>query len=348
MTNPQSVTKGVTSPFLEACRGGTPSHVPIWMMRQAGRYMKEYRDLRAKVSFMELCHNPELACEVTVHAADVLNTDAAILFADILLILELFGVKVELVKGRGPVIEPPLRDPSEVRKLPEPDLDGLSAVYKAVSMIRKELPPERALIGFAGAPFTVASYLIEGGPSKTFEHTKKMMFGAPEEFALLLEKIGRATSIYLQRQVEAGADAVQLFDSWVGNLSAEDYQRFALPASKLALSGLPEGVPRIHFGKGTGLLLPLMKEAGATVVGVDEMTHLGRAREILGDTPVQGNLDPIVLLCDRKTIKERALKVIERGGPTGFIFNLGHGVIPPTPVDNARYLVDLVHEVTAR
>jgi uroporphyrinogen decarboxylase len=297
---------------------------------------------------MELCHTPELACEVTVHAAQVLDTDAAILFADILLILELFGTKVELVKGTGPVIEPPLRDPAAIDALPEPDLHQLDAIYKAVSLIRAELPRDRALIGFAGAPFTVASYLIEGGPSKNFENTKKMMFGAPEQFSRLLEKIGRATGEYLRRQVEAGADAVQLFDSWVGNLSEADYRRFVLPASRLALAAVPEEIPRIHFGKGTSHLLLPMREAGATVMGVDEMTHLGDARKLLGSTPVQGNLDPIVLLCDRSTIKARVLPILEQGGESGYIFNLGHGIVPSTPVDNVRYLVDLVHEVTSR
>lgn len=310
--------------------------------------MQEYRDLRARVSFMELCHTPELACEVTVHAASVLKTDAAILFADILLILELFGHSVSLEKSKGPVITPPLRDPSLVAKLPEPDLAGLDAVYKAVSMIRAELPRETALIGFAGAPFTVASYLIEGGPSKNFENTKKMMFGHPVEFADLLRRIGLATGEYLRRQVEAGADAVQLFDSWVGCMSEAHYREFVLPASTLALSAVPEGIPRIHFGKGTGHLLSAMRQAGASVMGVDEMTHLGRARELLGATPVQGNLDPIILLCDRPTIKKHVLPILEQGGASGFIFNLGHGIVPSTPVDNVKYLVELVHEVTAR
>lgn len=346
MSDVSQVTVG--GPFLDACRGGTPSHIPVWLMRQAGRYMKEYRDLRAKVSFMDLCHTPELACEVTVHAAEVLGTDAAILFADILLILELFGVKVSLEKNIGPQITPPVREPEAVAKLPEADLDGLSAIYEAVRLIRRAMPPERALIGFAGAPFTVASYLIEGGPSKNFEHTKKLMFGAPEQFSALMEKIGRATGEYLRRQVEAGADAVQLFDSWVGNLSEADYRRFVLPASRLALAAVPDHIPKIHFGKGTGHLLLPMREAGATVMGVDEMTDLGGARKLLGQTPVQGNLDPIVLLCDRSTIKERVMPILKAGGPSGYIFNLGHGIIPSTPVDNVRYLVDLVHEVTAR
>ena len=317
-------------------------------MRQAGRYMQEYRDLRSRVSFMELCHTPELACEVTVHAARVLGTDAAILFADILLIIELFGHSVSLEKAKGPVITPPLRDPSLIAKLPEPDLDGLDAVYKAVSMIRAELDPKVALIGFAGAPFTVASYLIEGGPSKNFENTKKMMFGHPEEFRDLLRRIGLATGEYLRRQVEAGADAIQLFDSWVGCMSEAHYREFVLPASQLALAGVPEGVPRIHFGKGTGHLLPALREAGATVLGVDEMTHLGQARQLLGSTPVQGNLDPILLLCDRPTIKKHVLPILEQGGPSGFIFNLGHGIVPSTPVDNVKYLVELVQETTAR
>lgn len=317
-------------------------------MRQAGRYMQEYRDLRSRVSFMELCHTPELACEVTVHAAGVLGTDAAILFADILLIIELFGHSVSLEKSKGPVITPPLRDPSLIAKLPEPDLDGLDAVYKAVSMIRAELDPKVALIGFAGAPFTVASYLIEGGPSKNFENTKKMMFGFPDQFRDLLRRIGLATGEYLRRQVEAGADAIQLFDSWVGCMSEAHYREFVLPASQLALAGVPEGVPRIHFGKGTGHLLPALREAGATVMGVDEMTHLGRARQLLGSTPVQGNLDPILLLCDRPTIKKHVLPILEQGGPSGFIFNLGHGIVPSTPVDNVKYLVELVQETTAR
>ena len=317
-------------------------------MRQAGRYMSEYREIRSKVSFMELCHTPELACEVTVHAADVLNTDAAILFADILLILELFGVKVSLVSGTGPVIEPPLRDPAEIDKLPEADLDGLSAIYEAVRLIKRAMPKERALIGFAGAPFTVASYLIEGGPSKNFENTKRIMFGAPEKFKRLMDLIGRATGESLKRQVEAGADAVQLFDSWVGNLSEADYREFVLPASRAALSAVPSHIPRIHFGKGTGHLLLPMREAGATIMGVDEMTHLGDARKLLGETPVQGNLDPIVLLCDRATIKKRVLPILKQGGPTGYIFNLGHGIVPSTPVDNVKYLVELVHQETAR
>lgn len=310
--------------------------------------MSEYREIRSRVSFMELCHTPELACEVTLHAADVLKTDAAILFADILLILELFGVKVELVKGKGPVIEPPLRDPALIEKLPEAELDGLSAIFEAVRLIRDALPKDRALIGFAGAPFTVASYLIEGGPSKTFEHTKKMMFGAPEQFKLLMRKIGHATGEYLKRQVDAGADAVQLFDSWVGNLSEADYREFAMPASKIALDAVPSHIPRIHFGKGTGHLLLPMRDAGATVMGVDEMTHLGDSRKLLGDTPIQGNLDPIVLLCDRPTIKKRVLPILAQGGRTGYIFNLGHGIIPSTPVDNVKYLVDLVHQETSK
>jgi uroporphyrinogen decarboxylase len=297
---------------------------------------------------MDLCHTPELACEVTVHAARVLGTDAAILFADILLIIELFGHSVSLEKEKGPVITPPLRDPAAIARLPEPDLDRLDSVYRAVSMIRAELPPQVALIGFAGAPFTVASYLIEGGPSKNFAHTKQMMFGHPAEFRDLLRRIGLATGEYLRRQVLAGADAVQLFDSWVGCLSEEYYREYVLPASQLALAAVPPEVPRIHFGKGTGHLLPAMREAGATVVGVDEMTHLGKARELLGSTPVQGNLDPILLLCDRATIKRHVLPILAQGGPSGYIFNLGHGIVPSTPVDNVRYLVELVQEQTSR
>lgn len=317
-------------------------------MRQAGRYMKEYRDLRARVSFMELCHTPELACEVTVHAAKVLGTDAAILFADILLILELFGHGVSLEKDRGPVISPPLRDPALVSKLPQPDLDRLGSVYQAVAMIRAELPADVALIGFAGAPFTVASYLIEGGPSKNFENTKRMMFQYPQEFRELLRRIGLATGEYLRRQVEAGADAVQLFDSWVGCLSEAHYRDYVLPASQLALAGVPVDIPKIHFGKGTGHLLGALTEVGASVLSIDEMTNLGDTRKRFGDLPIQGNLDPVVLMCDRATIKQQVLPLLEQGGRSGYIFNLGHGVLPKTPVDNVRYLVDLVHEETSK
>ncbi|MCA9793202.1 MAG: uroporphyrinogen decarboxylase [Candidatus Eremiobacteraeota bacterium] len=335
------------SVFLKACRGEPVPHTPIWLMRQAGRYMKEYRELRSRVSFLELCRRPELAAEVTVHACQVLGTDAAILFADILLVVESLGLGLDFVKGDGPQITPAVRDAAAIDGLREADPDELSHVYEAVRLIRAELPAETALIGFAGAPFTVASYMIEGGPSRDFEHTKRIMYGDEGAWRALMEKIARATSAYINRQIEAGADAVQLFDSWVGCLDPYDYRRYVMPYSKQVLDALPAGVPRIHFGKGTGLLLEEIREAGGTVVGIDYMTPLDRARQQLGDTPVQGNLDPVLLLTDRKIIEEKARAVLKQAGPVGHIFNLGHGILPPTPVDNVKFLVDLVHEVSA-
>ncbi len=316
-------------------------------MRQAGRYMKEYRDLRSRVSFLELCKNPELATEVTVHACQVLGTDAAILFADILLMVECLGLHLDFVKGEGPQIAPTVRTPEQVQALPEVNAEELGYVWEAVKLIRAELPQEVALIGFAGAPFTVASYLIEGGPSKNFEHTKKLMYGAPEAWHALMGRLARGTADYLRGQIEAGADAVQLFDSWVGCLEPADYEKFVLPHSQAVLAALPEDVPKIHFGKGTGMLLEQIREAGGTVVGVDYMTPLDQARARLGETPVQGNLDPVLLLTERAVIEKKARKVLEQAGPTGHIFNLGHGILPSTPVDHVKFLVDLVHEVSS-
>lgn len=333
---------------MKACRGEPTDYTPVWLMRQAGRYMKEYRDIRAKVSFTELCRNPDLATEVTVYARQRIGADAAILFADILLIVECLGRKLSFSKGMGPQISPALREAKEVDQLSEVDPDELDYVYRAVAQIRRELPKDIPLIGFAGAPFTVASYLIEGGPSKNFENTKTLMHGDPAAWAELMGKIARGTAAYLNRQIEAGAQAVQLFDSWVGCLEPDDYREFILPHSRSVLEALPKEVPKIHFGKGTGLLLELFREAGGEVIGVDFMTPLDWARQKLGDTPVQGNLDPMLLLGDREVLGRRADRVLSQGGGAGHIFNLGHGIVPQTPVDNVIYLIDRVHETSSK
>jgi uroporphyrinogen decarboxylase len=314
-------------------------------MRQAGRYMQEYRDLRARHSFLDLCKQPDLAAEVTLHAREVLQVDAAILFADILLIVECLGLKLTFQKGDGPVIEPPVRTPEEARKLLKPEVEQLNYVYEAVRLIRRDLPQEISLIGFAGAPFTVASYCIEGGSSREFLHTKRLMHSDPEAWHTLMTLLAEATILYLKAQIEAGADSIQLFDSWAGCLSPADYRKYVKPYSSQVLKSLPADVPKIHFGRGSALLLQDMAECGADVVGVDYMTPMDWARQQLGpDRPVQGNFDPALLLTEPALIRAHAQRIMREAGPQGHIFNLGHGIVPQTPVDNVKYLVEVVHQ----
>lgn len=335
---------------MRACRREPAAHTPVWLMRQAGRYMPEYRAVRSRVPFLELCKTPDLATQVTVEARQILGVDAAILFSDILTVVEPFGFKLEFTKGEGPAISPPLRQAAEVDRLPRADAAELDYVYAAVRQIRRELPPDIPLIGFAGAPFTIASYLIEGGPSKNFESTKVFMLSQPEAWHKLLEQLAVFTADYLGRQIQAGCQAVQLFDSWVGCLSPELYREFVLPHSHRIFASLPREIPQIHFGRGTGQLLELCHAAGGTVIGVDYMTSLEAAFERLGeDVALQGNLDPVVLLADRPVIQQRLeLLLRQAGGRPGHIFNLGHGLLPTTPVDHVRFLVDEVHRLTAR
>jgi uroporphyrinogen decarboxylase len=316
-------------------------------MRQAGRYMSEYRELRARHSFLELCKQPELAAEVTLYACGKLGVDAAILFADILLIVECLGLDLTFNKGEGPVIDGPVRLPADLKRLHPVEAGELDYVYKAISMIRSQLAPEIALIGFAGAPFTVASYCIEGGSSREFLHTKTVMHTQPEVWHQLMTWLAEGTANYLNAQIAAGADSVQLFDSWVGCLSPAEYARFVQPYSAAVLRSLPADVPKIHFGRHTALLLPQLREAGADVIGVDFTTPLDWARQQLGSTPVQGNLDPALLLTDRSTIEAGIRTCLAAGGGTGHIFNLGHGIVPQTPVDNVRFLVDKVRELSS-
>ena len=317
-------------------------------MRQAGRYQEWYRAMRAQHSFLEMCQKPELAAEVTVRAVQDIRPDAAILFADILLIVESLGLPLAFNKGEGPSIGNPVREPQDVARLREVDADDLGYVYEAIRLARRDLPADVPLICFAGAPFTVASYLIEGGSSRNFDRTKEFMFRHPGAWHELMGRVARGTAAYLKRQVAAGVQALQLFDSWVGAVGPGDYREFVLPHSRAVLEAVPE-VPRIHFGRGTGSLLELMAEAGADVVGVDFATSLSDARRRLGDVPVQGNLDPAVLLADRDYIRQRVARVLAaNAGRPGHVFNLGHGLLPTTSVENVRFLIETVHEMTRR
>lgn len=334
------------SVFMKACRREAVDYTPIWLMRQAGRFIREYRELRAKVSFLELCKTPELVSEVTLMAVDRLGVDAAIIFADILLILEPMGVELEFSRGDGPVIKKPVRTGVAVDALRDFEPGALSFVYDAVQITRRALDPNLALIGFAGAPFTVASYIIEGRGSRNYENTKRLMYFDPGAWHMLMERLSQATAAYLNGQIAAGADAVQLFDSWVGCLSPDDYREFVLPHMRRLIQSLTPGVPVIHFGTDTAALLELMKEAGGDVIGLDWRVDLKEAWRRLGyDIAVQGNLDPAVLLASPTEISRRAVRILEKAeGRPGHIFNLGHGVLPGTPVDHVLTLVDAVHE----
>jgi uroporphyrinogen decarboxylase len=324
-------------------------------MRQAGRYQPEYRALREKVSFLELCKRPDLAAEVTVMAVDQLGVDAAIIFADILLVVEPMGVGLRFSEGHGPLIERPVRTAAAVAGLPEQiDIAGaLGFVMEAVRVARRELDtrsPRVPLIGFSGAPFTLASYLIDGHGTRTYLHTKQLMYRDPGAWHALMERLSRAVAGYLNAQIAAGADAVQIFDSWVGALGPDDYAAYVQPHMRKTLDALTPGVPVIHFGTGTAALLELMRDAGGDVIGLDWRVDIGDAWRRLGTgVAVQGNLDPAVLFAPPAEIRRRAGLLLARAhGAPGHVFNLGHGVLADTPVDHARALVDAVHELSVR
>ena len=339
------------SPFLRACRRESVPYTPIWLMRQAGRYMAEYRAVREKVSFLELCKNPQLCSEVMCTAVERLGVDAAIIFSDLLPILEPMGMELEFSPGDGPQIHNPVRASADVDRVVElENTDSLHFVFETVAQTRRDLPAHIPLIGFAGAPFTLASYAIEGGSSRAFLHTKTLMYREPAAWRELMERLSRSITRYLNAQIAAGAQAVQLFDSWVGCLSPADYREFVLPHVRTIAEGLTPGAPLIHFGTGNPALLPLMAEAGGDVIGVDWRIDLDAGWNAVGhDRAVQGNLDPMVLLADRDAIARQAGAVLAAaGGRPGHIFNLGHGVLQQTPVDNVRRLVDWVHEHSAR
>lgn len=322
---------------------------PVWFMRQAGRYMPEYRKLRERHSLLDLCKNPELALEVTLQPLK-LGVDAAILFADILLPLDPMGASFEFAQGEGPVIHEPIATRAQIDKLRVIDPnESLGYVMSAIKLLKREL--HVPLIGFAGGPFTLASYLIEGGKSANFAKTKKLMFGAPDAWRALMQTLAEVVRLYLRAQVASGADAVQLFDSWVGDLGPADYVECVQPYSRHVLRDLETtGVPVIHFGTGTATLLKEMRDAGGTVMGVDFYTRLDWAWERVGyDRAVQGNMDPCALLATPEVAVKHAQRVIDAaGGRPGHIFNLGHGIVPETPVDHVRRVVDHVHAVTAR
>ncbi|MDQ4097327.1 MAG: uroporphyrinogen decarboxylase [Actinomycetota bacterium] len=335
----------VTAPFLAACRRHPTSHVPVWFMRQAGRSLPEYRAVRARAGMLEIVRTPDLAAEVTLQPVRRLGVDAAILFSDIVVPLVGIGIDFRLEAGTGPTLAEPFRSADDLRRLRplEPDAD-VPYVVETVRLVVKEL--DVPLIGFAGGPFTLASYLIEGGPSKTYARTKALMYRDPATWAALLDALAGIASSSLRAQVEAGAAAVQVFDSWVGVLGPADYRRFVLPASRRLFADVADlGVPGIHFGVGTGELLELMAEVGADVVGVDWRVPLDRARDRLGpDVAVQGNLDPARCLGPWEEVAAGVADVLARNaGRPGHVFNLGWGVLPETDPDMLRRVVDLVH-----
>ncbi len=333
--------------FLRACARLPVDRTPVWFMRQAGRYMPEYRQIRSKYELLEIVKRPEIAAEVTLQPVNAFDVDAAILFADILLPVVPMGMQLSFVKGEGPQLSEPIRTEAAVRKLRLLQAEeDLGHVMETVRLVRRELDGRTPLIGFSGAPFTVASYMIEGGPSRDYRFTKSLMYSAPEVWAALMEKLTASLSDYLLAQIRAGAQAVQLFDSWVGSLSPMDYHRYVLPYTRKVFEAVRRtGVPAIHFGTGASTLLPLMKIAGGDVIGLDWRMPLDLGWELLGyDTPVQGNLDPVALFSPREVLKEQVEDVLKRAqGRPGHIFNLGHGILQHTPVENVRAVVEMVH-----
>ncbi|MBI4402404.1 MAG: uroporphyrinogen decarboxylase [Nitrospirae bacterium] len=337
--------------FLKACRREAVDCTPVWFMRQAGRYMQEYQAVRAKHSILEVCKTPELAAQVTLQPIERFPLDAAIIFADILLPLEPMGISLEFVESEGPVIRNPVRDRASVEHLRVIDGDELNYVGEAIRLACGALAGRVPLIGFAGAPFTLASYAIEGGGSRHYLETKQFMYRDPEAWHRLMDKLARVVTGYLRRQIRAGAQAVQLFDSWVGCLSPGDYAEYVLPHVQLIFDGLKrEQVPLIHFGTGTAALLRLMREAGGDVIGVDWRVPLDEAWEMIGhDVAIQGNLDPVALFAPLHEIERRVEDILRRAaGRPGHIFNLGHGILPNTPVERVAAVVDLVHKLSQR
>ncbi len=337
--------------FLKACRREPVDCTPVWFMRQAGRYMAEYRALRAKHSILELCKTPELAAQVTLQPIDRFPLDAAIIFADILLPLEPMGLRLEFAAGEGPVIHNPVRDQADVERLNIIDGGELDYVAEAIRQARRALNGRVPLIGFAGAPFTLASYAIEGGSSRNYLLTKQLMYGEPKAWHQLMDKFARVITGYLRRQIKAGAQAIQLFDSWVGCLSVGDYVEYVMPHVQLIFEGLKrEGVPMIHFGTGTSAMLRQMRAAGGDVIGVDWRIHLDEAWATVGhDVAVQGNLDPLTLFAPLHEIERRVEDILRRaGGRPGHIFNLGHGILPTTPIEHVAATIDMVHKLSQR
>jgi uroporphyrinogen decarboxylase len=339
------------SRFVRACKAMAVDRTPVWFMRQAGRYMAEYRAVRKKHSLIEICKNPQLAAEVTITAAEILNVDAAIIFADLLLPLEVMGLPFHFSAGEGPIIDRPVRSQEDVARLRTDSAADLGYVSEGVRIVSRHFGTKLPVIGFCGAPFTLASYMIEGGGSRHYINTKKMMYSQPENWDELLRKLLFVTSEYATAQVRAGADVIQVFDSWVGCLSVEDYRHYVLPrTSELVRNLKKSGVPVIYFGTNTATLLTSLKETGADVIGLDWRVPLDEGWSRLGnDGAVQGNLDPVVLFSAWKNVKLRAQEILDRaGGRSGHIFNLGHGILPETPVENVKALAAYVQEYSAK
>ena len=338
-------------PFLRACRKEPTPYTPIWLMRQAGRYMKEYRALRKKYSFLEMCKNPEIAARVTLQPLDKFKLDAAIIFSDILIPLEPMGVEFEFAKGEGPVFHRPVREMKDVERLKiiEPE-EEIPFLMEAIRIVRRELEGKIPLIGFSGAPFTLASYMIEGGHSRNYTLTKGLMYQNRPAWNLLMEKVSEVLIRYLNAQSRAGVQALQIFDSWVGCLTPGDYEEYVLPYSKRVMDGVDKSVPLIHFATSSSTLLERMKQAGGNVIGVDWRVDLSEAWARIGyDVGIQGNLDPVVLFGPVDLIKKEVKRILDQAeGRPGHIFNLGHGILPNTPVEHVSALVEMVHEYSSK
>jgi uroporphyrinogen decarboxylase len=333
--------------FLKACRGEEVDYTPVWLMRQAGRYLPEYQAVRSNIDFLTLCKNPKLAAEVTLQPVNILGVDAAILFSDILIPVEAMGMRLEFSDKEGPVLSEPIRSKTAVERLIIPDVEeDLPFVFETIKILRKELEHKVPLIGFSGAPFTLATYMIEGGTSKNFLNTKKMMFQSAPVFHYLIEKLTDTIISYLSAQIKAGAQAVQLFDTWAGMLAPMDYKKFVFPYVKKAIFELKkEGVPVIYFVNDCAGLLGEIKKSGADVIGIDWRIDMSDAIKKLGKKiVVQGNLDPCALFLPKEKIEDRVKDMLWKGeAAKGHIFNLGHGVLPQTPVENVIALVEAVH-----
>jgi uroporphyrinogen decarboxylase len=336
--------------FIKACWGQPVDVTPVWLMRQAGRYLPQYMEVRRKCTFLELCKTPELAAEVTIQPIDYLGADAAILFSDILTPVEPMGMKLDFVPG--PVFENPIRSMADVNALRIPEMEqDVPYVLETIKILRREFEGRVPLIGFGGAPFTLACYMVEGKGSKDFAQIKKMMYGAPEVYAALMEKITEMDRQYLNAQIAAGAQAIQIFDTWGGIVSPVDYERYILPYTTKLINGLDrQGIPVIHFVKGSGTMLDSVKKAGADVVGLDWHLGLDRARAILGDkVAVQGNLDPTVLFAPKAHIEREVKRILdENAGRPGHIFNLGHGILPNADPEHAKFMVECVHRLSRK
>ncbi|MBI3592139.1 MAG: uroporphyrinogen decarboxylase [Nitrospirae bacterium] len=334
--------------FLKACRGEKTDYTPVWLMRQAGRYLPEYQKVRSKVDFLTLCKTPELAAEVTIQPVDILKVDAAILFSDILVPIEPMGMKLEFSESKGPILYDPIRNDIAVSKLRRiKSEEDVPFVMEAIKVLVKKL--NVPLIGFSGAPFTLATYMIEGGSSKNFVNTKKMMYQTPELYARLMEKITDTVINYLQAQIDAGVHAIQVFDSWAGILSPFDFESYALPYVQKIVSTFKGKVPVIYFAFNASAMLKRVKQSGADILGIDWRIDIADAVSALGnDVAVQGNLDPCLLFGTKDSIKDGVSRILQGAkGAKGHIFNLGHGILPETPVDNAKAMVQAVHELSS-